>query len=314
LVTTALEAGADAVIVPPEKDKDVKALGLITTVSDDGDLKWEKDVKYVEIRSTADEEKIIQLSRQKKVIVKTDDWTIIPLENLVARTGNIFVEVDDLESARTFAGILEKGVDGLVITEKDPVRAKEIINEIKSIQQTTDLVTLKIDDIKPLGMGDRVCVDTCTMMGTGEGCLIGNSSQALFLIHAESIENPYVSPRPFRVNAGPVHAYIMVPGGKTRYLSEIKAGDEVIKVNAKGQSVPLVVGRVKIERRPLLLVEATGPKGPVSTILQNAETIRLVGKKGEAISVVKLKPGDEVLGYVEDAGRHFGHKITITEK
>jgi 3-dehydroquinate synthase II len=316
LVTTALEAGADAVIVPPEKDKDVKALGLITTVSDDGDLKWEKDVKYVEIRSTADEEKIIQLSRQKKVIVKTDDWTIIPLENLVAQTGNIFVEVDDLESARTFAGILEKGVDGLVITEKDPVRAKEIINEIKSIQQTTDLVTLKIDDIKPLGMGDRVCVDTCTMMGTGEGCLIGNSSQALFLIHAESIENPYVSPRPFRVNAGPVHAYIMVPGGKTRYLSEIKAGDEVIKVNAKGQSVPLVVGRVKIERRPLLLVEATGPKGPVSTILQNAETIRLVGKKGEAISVVKLKPGDEVLGYVEDAGRHFGHKIseTITEK
>jgi len=316
LVTTALEAGADAVIVPPEKDKDVKALGLITTVSDDGDLKWEKDVKHVEIRSTADEEEIIQLSRQKKVIVKTDDWTIIPLENLVAQTGNIFVEVNDLESARTCAGILEKGVDGLVITEKDPVKAKEIINEIKSVQQTTDLVSLKIDDIKSLGMGDRVCVDTCTMMGTGEGCLVGNSSQALFLIHAESIENPYVSPRPFRVNAGPVHAYVMVPGGKTRYLSEIKAGDEVIKVNAKGQSVPLIVGRVKIERRPLLLVEATGPKGPVSTILQNAETIRLVGKKGEAISVVKLKPGDEVLGYVEDAGRHFGHKIkeTITEK
>ena len=67
-------------------------------------------------------------------------------------------------------------------------------------------------------MGDRVCVDTCTVMGTGEGCLVGNSSQALFLVHAESIENPYVSPRPFRVNAGPVHAYIMAPGGKTRYL------------------------------------------------------------------------------------------------
>ncbi len=316
LVTTALEAGADAVIVPPEKVQDVQELGLITTVSDDGDLKWEKDVSYVEIRSTADEEKIIQLSRQKKVIVKTDDWTIIPLENLVAQTGNIFVEVGDLESARTCAGILEKGVDGLVITGEDPVQVKEIINEIKSDLQITDLVSLKVDNIKPLGMGDRVCVDTCTMMGVGEGCLVGNSSQALFLIHAESIENPYVSPRPFRVNAGPVHAYVMVPGGKTRYLSEIKAGDEVIKVDAKGRSVPLVVGRVKIERRPLLLVEATGPNGPVTTILQNAETIRLVGMDGEAISVVKLKPGDEVLGYVEEAGRHFGHKIkeTITEK
>jgi len=165
-------------------------------------------------------------------------------------------------------------------------------------------------------MGDRVCVDTCTMMGPSEGCLVGNSSQALFLIHAESIENPYVSPRPFRVNAGPVHAYVRVPGEKTRYLSELKAGDEVTRVNAKGESMPLVVGRVKIERRPLLLIEATGPKGPVSTIVQNAETIRLVGKKGEPISVVNLNPGDEVMGYVEDAARHFGHKIseTITEK
>jgi 3-dehydroquinate synthase II len=78
----------------------------------------------------------------------------------------------------------------------------------------------------------------------------------------------------------------------------------------------LLVGRVKIERRPLLLVEATGPYGPVNTILQNAETIRLVGLEGEAISVVKIHAGDQVLGYVEKAGRHFGHKIeeTITEK
>jgi len=316
LVTTALETGADAVIVPPDKVKSVKELGLITTVSEEGDLKWEEDVVYVEVRSVDDEEKIIQMSHQKRVIVKTSDWTIIPLENLVAQTGNIFVEVDDLEAARTAAGILEKGVDGLIITEQNPIKAREIIQEIKPDHQGIDLSKYTINNIRPLGMGDRVCVDTCTLMGGGEGCLVGNSSQALFLIHAESIENPYVSPRPFRVNAGPVHAYIMVPGGKTRYLSEVRAGDEVVRVNAAGQSVPLVIGRVKIERRPLLLIEATGPNGPLSTILQNAETIRLVGPDGEAISVVQLQPGDEVLGYVEDAGRHFGHKVkeTIMEK
>ena len=316
LVTTALEAGADAVIVPPGRAKDVKELGLITTVADDGDLKWEQDVTYVEVKSTADEKKIVELSRQKKVIVKTDDWTIIPLENLVAQTGNIFVEVADIEGARTSAGILEKGVDGLIITEAEPVKVRQIINEIRSSAQSIELTGLKIINIRPLGMGDRVCIDTCTMMGVGEGCLVGNSSQALFLVHAESIENPYVAPRPFRVNAGPVHAYVMAPGGKTRYLSELMAGDQVTKVNANGQTMSLVVGRVKIERRPLLLIEATGPNGPVSTILQNAETIRLVGINGEAISVVKLKSGDEVLAYVEEAGRHFGHKIkeTITEK
>lgn len=316
LVTMALESGADAVLVSGDKVASVKELGLIKTVSDKGDVKWGEDVVCVEIQSAEDEKEIVKLSRQKKVVVKTRDWTIIPLENLVAQAGNIFVEVDDLEGARTAAGILERGVDGLIITERNPIRAREIINEMKSERQTIDLVKLRVDNIRHLGMGDRVCVDTCTVMGLGEGCLVGNSSQALFLVHAESIDNPYVSPRPFRVNAGPVHAYIMVPGGKTRYLSEVGAGDEILKVNAIGQLMALVVGRVKIERRPLLLIEATGPNGPVSTILQNAETIRLVAGDGEAISVVKLNPGDEVLGRVEDAGRHFGHKIkeTITEK
>jgi 3-dehydroquinate synthase II len=316
LVTTALEAGATAVIVPKGKVKDVKELGLIRTVSEDGDLKWEKDVVRMEIKSAEDEDKIVKESLNKKVVVKTTDWSIIPLENLVARAGNIFVEVDDVDSARTTAGILEKGVDGLIITERDPIRVREIINKIKTGDTTLGLAELTIDAVLPAGMGDRVCVDTCTMMNQGEGMLVGNSSQGLFLVHSESIENPYVSPRPFRVNAGPVHAYVMVQGGKTRYLSELRAGDEVIGVNARGLTMTLLVGRVKIERRPLLLIEASGPHGPVTTILQNAETIRLVGLKGEAISVVKIKPGDKVLGFVEDAGRHFGHKIneTITEK
>ena len=316
LVTTALETGANAVIVPKGHYNKVKELGLIKIISDDGDLKWEKDIVKVEVKSTKDEDKIVNLSQHKKVIVKTTDWTIIPLENLIARTKNIFVEVDNIDNAKTAMGILEKGVDGLIITEKNPIKAREIVKGIKSGKKSVELVKFKIDSISPLGMGDRVCIDTCTLMTPGEGCLIGNSSRALFLVHAETIENPYVAPRPFRVNAGPVHAYAMVTGNKTRYLSELKAGDEVVSIDHKGNSRTCVVGRVKIEQRPLLLVEATAPNGKVNTILQNAETIRLVGAKGEAISVVKLKPGDEVMGYTEEAGRHFGHKITetITEK
>ena len=316
LVTTALESGADAVVVPGDKVATVRGLGLIKTVSDEGDLKWGEDVVTVDIKSADDEEEIVKLSRHKKVVVRTSDWSIIPLENLVARTSNIFVEVDDLEGARTAAGVLEKGVDGLIITHRSPANVREIINEIKSGQQELGLEKLSVNRVRPVGMGDRVCVDTCTMMGSGEGILVGNSSQALFLVHAESIENPYVAPRPFRVNAGPVHAYVLVPGGKTRYLSELKAGDEVVRINSTGHVMSLVVGRVKIERRPLLLIEAMAPNGPATTILQNAETIRLVRPDGEAASVVRLMPGDEVLGFVEEAGRHFGHKVTetITER
>ncbi len=316
LVTAALESGVDAVIVSPDKIDKVKELGLIKTVSSEGDIKWDQDVVIVEIHSSSDEEKIIELSRDKKVVVRTTDWTIIPLENLVARTSNIMVEVKDMEEARTALGILEKGVDGLIITERDPVKVKEIVNELRSSGDTLELTEFKVDRVNPAGMGDRVCVDTCTMMKPGEGMLVGNSSQGLFLIHSESIKNPYVSPRPFRVNAGPVHAYVMAAGGKTRYLSELESGDEIVGVNWKGEVVPLIVGRLKIERRPLLLIEASGPHGQVATICQNAETIRLVTPEGEAVSVVKLKPGDLILGKVEEAGRHFGHKIkeTIIER
>ncbi|ETR68458.1 MAG: 3-dehydroquinate synthase [Candidatus Magnetoglobus multicellularis str. Araruama] len=316
LITDALEAGADAVIVPQGTTEKVKELGIIQTVSEDGDIKWEKDIVYADVHSQDDEEAIVSLSRSKKVIVNTSDWTIIPLENLVAQTQNIFVECDNLDDARTSLGILEKGVDGVIITQSDPIQAREIIKCLKSETDNIDLVSFTIDAIRPLGMGDRVCVDTCTLMEEGEGCLIGNSSRAMFLVHSESIENPYVSPRPFRVNAGPVHAYIKIPGGRTRYLSELKAGDEVLGVDSSGKAKSLTVGRLKIEQRPLLLIEGTGPNGPVNTILQNAETIRLVDMAGKAVSVVKLKPGDTVLGMVESTGRHFGHQIdeTITEK
>lgn len=40
--------------------------------------------------------------------------------------------------------------------------------------------------------------------------LIGSYSKSLFLVHSESLESEYVASRPFRVNAGPVQAYVMV--------------------------------------------------------------------------------------------------------
>jgi len=174
----------------------------------------------------------------------------------------------------------------------------------------------KITNIKPTGMGDRVCVDTASLFDKGEGMLIGSASSALLLVHSETIESPYVAARPFRVNAGPVHAYTLLPNGKTTYLSELGAGDEVLAVDHKGNTRTLIVGRMKIEKRPLMLVEAEANGKKIKTLLQNAETIRLTAKDGKAISVAQLKKGDEVLAYVEEGGRHFGMAVkeTIEEK
>lgn len=317
LVTTALENGADAVYVDRQDIEKVKQLGRITIVAEgDGDLRIGREVVEWEIKGKKDEDAIIRQAKEKLVIVRTTDWTIIPLENLIAQTKGLIAEVKDFEEARTALTILEKGVDGVLTTTRDFREEGRIIKFVKEERQQIPLQKAVVKRVKTLGMGDRVCVDTCTNMTPGQGMLIGNSSAALFLVHSESLPNPYVEPRPFRVNAGPVHAYIKVNGNKTKYLSELRSGDEVVLINYKGETSVGIVGRVKTEKRPLLLIEAEYEDLPVSTILQNAETIRLTGPDGSAISVVDLKSGDEVLCSIETAGRHFGIKIdeTISEK
>jgi 3-dehydroquinate synthase II len=146
------------------------------------------------------------------------------------------------------------------------------------------------------------------MMSFGEGMLIGSQARGFFLVHSESEDSPYVAARPFRVNAGAVHAYIRV-GEKTHYLSELKSGDEVTIVSKDGLARKAIVGRSKIEKRPMILIEAEAEGERISTLLQNAETIKLVGSDGRPRSVTDLKTGDEVLVHLEESARHFGMKI-----
>jgi 3-dehydroquinate synthase II len=316
ITLAALECGADALWVPPGWASEVRKMGIIPIVAEDGDLKLGQDVIEKEIREKRDEEEIITLSLSKKVVVKGGDWTIIPLENLLSKTDHLFVEIDQLHEGRTTFGILEKGVEGVVINNPDPDTVRRIIQMLKGGNEKIELSTVRVKRIEPLGSGDRVCVDTCSSMVSGEGMLVGNSSQALFLIHSENVENPFVNTRPFRVNAGPVHAYIRMADGQTKYLSEIRTGDRVLVVNFEGKTYPAVVGRAKVERRPLVLIEAEEKGQSISVILQNAETIRLVQPDGKTISLVDLQEGSEVLVYRGKGGRHFGVQIdeTIVER
>jgi len=309
IVTTALESGVEAIWIEDGFEDNVRELGRIKTISKNGDLKLGEEIVEVEINSKQDEESAVKLSRLKTVIIKTNDWTIIPLENLIAQTSGLIAYVRNAREAKTALQILEKGVDGILLETTDLNEIKRCAELVRSTLETLTLGVAKITRVESLGMGDRVCIDTCTNMKIGEGMLVGNSSQAMFLVHSESVENPYVEPRPFRVNAGAIHAYTLLPKGKTKYLSELKTGDETLIVNAKGETQPAIVGRIKIEKRPLMLVEGEINSVVVSLILQNAETIRLCSPEGNPISIVSLKIGSEVLAYQEDAGRHFGIKI-----
>ncbi len=310
-VTFSLECGVDGLLVDKENLEKARGLARIKVYTED-------DFEVVELKERKDEEKAKEaVKKGKKVLIKKG-WEVIALENLVAWGDGVGVEVEDLERAKLAAGILEKGVDFLVVLPEAVKDLKGIVQELRSNQRTLTLTLTPatIIEVKNLGLGHRVCVDTCSILKRGQGLLVGNSSSFMFLVHAETEENPYARPRPFRVNAGAVHQYVLLPGDRTSYLEELRAGDEVLVVDHEGKGLRVTVGRVKVEVRPLLLVRAKveGKMGEV--ILQNAETIRLVGEDGNPVSVVSLEEGSKVLVRLDEPGRHFGVRVkeTIEER
>ncbi len=322
VIRAGLEAGIGTLVLPRSQGRSAR-VGRMALVTVDGDRLLQGRsllAPIIRIRSKADEERAARAAaRHRLVVVEGVDWTIIPLENLIARfqaTGSrIMAVATSAADVRTLFGVLERGVDGVILRTDDPAAVRAAAGHAAGATGRVRLRGAVVTRVVPASMGDRVCVDTCSLLEEGEGMLVGSQSQNLFLLAAETKETDYVAARPFRVNAGPVHAYTVVPGGSTKYLAELRAGDEVLAVDAGGRVRNVVVGRLKIERRPLLLVEARLGTAHLHTMVQNAETIRFQ-TAGGAVSVAELRPGARVLVARDEGGRHFGMRVreTIRER
>jgi 3-dehydroquinate synthase II len=248
------------------------------------------------------------------------DWCVIPLENLIAKSRNkskLIAEVSSYKDAKLVLEALELGTDGVLLKTSSSQELEKTIALVRKKNLVLELQTAKIVAIKQIGTGARVCVDTCDLMVHGEGMLVGCQSSGLFHVEAEVTENPYVQARPFRVNAGSLSMYTFGSMNQTRYLSDLRAGEQVLVVDRNGKVRIADVGRVKIELRPLILIEAEAEGKRIKTILQNAETIRLV-TKNNSIPVTELKANDEVLVHMtKGGGRHFGVAVdeeTVIER
>ena len=84
--------------------------------------------------------------------------------------------------------------------------------------------------------------------------MVGTTSSGFIFVHAELMENIYISPRPFRVNARDVSEYLVVDFQLTppnvnpimKYLSELRAGDKIVITKKNGSFRYVYVSRVKI--------------------------------------------------------------------
>ncbi len=315
--------GIKIVNIDPQSLKGMKTkLSTIHTSQNASHVVVDKPTKYkgkkvgmrFKVLSNKDIENILKFAKTGLdfVIVDVTDWKIIPLENIIAKLHKlhtkVFATAKNADEVRKMFSILEIGVDGVIFST-------ESINEVREVlvylgTKNFELKPAKILEIKEVGNGERVCVDTTSILGRGEGMLIGSRSNFLFLVHNESVGSSFTSPRPFRVNAGAVHCYTLSPDGTTKYLSELETGSEVLVLDSHGRARRATVGRSKIESRPMLMIKAQIGDEIGGIIAQNAETIRFVKPNGHLISVTHLKKGDTVLAHAKIAtGRHFGMEV-----
>jgi 3-amino-4-hydroxybenzoic acid synthase len=256
-------------------------------------------------------------------VASESSWTLaqfrqdpskIPLEILLAAAdrspGKLVTVVEDVTDATITLGVLQRGPEGVLLRPKHIGEAIELVRACHGGDTELGLQQLEVIRLAHLGLGDRVCIDTCSYMGQDEGILVGSYAAGMILVSAETHPLPYMATRPFRVNAGALHSYALTPGNRTRYLSELRGGSEILTVTNEGRARRAIVGRIKMETRPLLQIQARSESGTmIELIAQDDWHVRALDTGGKVRNITELEPGDTVLGLTLTDQRHVGYPI-----
>ncbi|SHM70202.1 3-dehydroquinate synthase II family protein [Cryptosporangium aurantiacum] len=252
--------------------------------------------------------------RDPCTVLRFRDPTNIPLEIVLAAAANadglIVTVIGDAVEGAVHADVLEHGPGGVLLEAAQPGEATRLAAAVRHRSPDLELSTFTVTGITHAGAGERACVDTCTYLHQDEGILVGSRARALVLCVSETHPLPYMPTRPFRVNAGAVMSYTLADAEHTRYLSELRAGSTVLAVGADGRTRRVPVGRVKIETRPLLSIDAVAESGEaVNLIVQDDWHVRVLGPGAAVLNSTALRPGDTLLGYLPERARHVGYPI-----
>jgi len=228
----------------------------------------------------------------------------------------VWVIVDRLRDVPAMLGALEHGADQVVVQLAEVGQLDDLeaaLDEPRGAAVAWQLVP--ITRVIPAGVGDRVIVDTTSLLRPAEGILVGSAAAFLLHVASETVGSRFTRPRPFRVNAGAAHSYTLLADGTTRYLSELVAGDAILAAEPNGAPRSVRVGRIKIERRPMVMVEVEREGRRYTAFLQEAETVRLSGEH-DRLATTHLDAGQRVFGAAFPPARHLGGVVeeTIEER
>jgi 3-dehydroquinate synthase II len=245
------------------------------------------------------------------VLVEWANERVLPLETLVAarnRADSLWVLTDRVEDVPVFLGALEHGADHVILRTDRVDQIDRLEAVLEGIAPALLWVEAEVRAIRPAGLGDRVIVDTTSLLEPNEALCVGSSAALLLAIASEAKGSRFTRPRPFRVNAGAAHQYTLLGNGETRYLSELVAGDAVVVAAPGGPGRVVRVGRIKIERRPLTHITVHHGGREYTTFPQEAETVRLLTTEGTR-STSEVRVGQRVHGIALPPARHLGHAV-----
>ena len=277
-------------------------------------------VPVLRVRDAAELERASRAAADAGVLAI--EWTadrVIPLENAIAARGRrfeIWVYAHGPLEVPGALGALEHGADRVFVEVRSPEEVDQLESLVEGpVPAGLEWTQRRLSAVNPAGIGDRVLVDTTSLLRPNEGLLVGSAAAFLFHVASEAVGSAFSRPRPFRVNAGAAHSYVLLADGATRYLSELEPGDAVLAAEPAGPARAVRVGRVKIERRPMVVVTADDLGTARTIFLQEAETVRVSTAEGR-IPTTELRAGASVHGVRLPPARHLGRSVeeTIEER
>ncbi|XP_059454917.1 uncharacterized protein LOC132185121 [Corylus avellana] len=115
----------------------------------------------------------------ENVVINLLDWQVIPAENIVAAfqgsQKTVFAISKNHSEAQVFLEALEQGLGGVILKVENTeavFQLKDYFDRRNELSNLMSLTKATVTRVQVVGMGDRVCVDLCSLMRPGEGLLV----------------------------------------------------------------------------------------------------------------------------------------------
>ncbi len=189
------------------------------------------------VLNNEDLEEVIMMSTlgAEFVIVDAANWKIIPLENIISKlhksATKVYTIAKNPNEVRTMFEILELGVDGVILSTDDPKEVEELRHYLDN--PIFAIRPVKVLEVRAVGSGERVCVDTASLLTAGEGMLIAT--------RRVTVGRSKIETRPLKLVRGEINGEVgtvilqnaetitfMTSDAKLIPVTEVKVGDEIL--------------------------------------------------------------------------------------